>query len=597
VNFNDSPATECKPSPAEDSGQTVTPDEAAIAVNQNPFVPGHDTRVEQAEARTEQAETRREQAETRAEQSRTRTEQAELRTEQAELREEQAEARGEQAIRTSDLSYRRLFEAARDGILILDADTGRVNDANPFLAELLGFSHSEMIGKTVAELSPFKDIESNKDMLDRLQKDRYVRYENLPLETRDGRHVAVEFVSNVYQAGDKKVIQCNIRDITARKQAEMASNLMASIVKSSDDAIIGKDLDSIITSWNRGAEKIFGYGAEEILGTSIIRLIPVDRHPEEGQILENIKLGKSVEHFETLRQTKDGRLISVSITASPIRDANRKVIGVSKVVRDITERKATEAKVHQLNADLEQRVVERTAQLQTANQELEAFSYSVSHDLRAPLRHIMGFVDLLQKGAGSSLSKENFHHLTVIFQATKRMGNLIDDLLSFARLGRAEVRKSVVNLDLLVRETLGDFQIDTKKRNIAWVIHPLPTVRADPELLRLALVNLISNAVKFTSARAQAKIEIGPAPGTNAEDVIFIRDNGAGFDPQYASKLFGVFQRLHSQDQFEGTGIGLANVQRIIQRHGGRTWAEGVVDGGATFYFSIPRIDGGNHGD
>ena len=175
------------------------------------------------------------------------------------------------------------------------------------------------------------------------------------------------------------------------------------------------------------------------------------------------------------------------------------------------------------------------------------------------------------------------------------MGNLIDDLLAFSRIGHAEMQKTEVNLEQLVRETLGDFQAETKARKIAWKIHPLPAVRGDRALLRMVLVNLISNAVKFTGARAEAKIEIGSVPGGNGETVIFIRDNGAGFDPRYTGKLFGVFQRLHSQDEFEGTGIGLANVQRIIHRHGGRVWAEGVVDGGATFYFSIPKPDQGVH--
>ena len=440
------------------------------------------------------------------------------------------QARTEQALRVSELSYRRLFEAARDGILILDVDTGRINDVNPFLVELLGFSRAEMIGKTVGELSPFKDIVSNQAMLERLQRDGYVRYEDLPLETKDGRHIDVEFVSNVYQAGDAKVIQCNIRDITERRQAEMVSIRMAAIVESSDDAIIGKDLNGIITSWNKGAEKVLGYAAGEMLGTSILRLIPADRRGEENQILEKIKRGESVEHFETRRQTRDGRLIDVSVTVSPIKDAGGKVVGVSKVARDITERKAAEKKIRQLNAELEQRVVKCTWQLQTANVDLESFSYSVSHDLRAPLRHVMGFIDLLQKdlpreitsgtpcpscgglisqGGGPALSEKSLRHLATISQSAKRMGDLIDDLLAFSRIGRAALHKTEVHLDELVRETLGDFQAETKGRNIAWNIHPLPPVQADRALLRMALVNLISNAVKFTGTRAEAKIEIG----------------------------------------------------------------------------------------
>jgi PAS domain S-box-containing protein len=595
-------------------------------INKNENVRGHDTQILQADrTRMEQAETRADQAKTRAEQavtqtdqattrtkqavthseqSETRTKQAQTGTEQAETKREQTETRTEQAktktmeqtLRASELSYRRLFEAAKDGILILDVDTGRITDVNPYLFKLLGFSRDEMMGKTVGELSPFKDIEENKVMLARLQKDGYIHYEDIPLETKDGRHIAVEFVCNVYQAGDKKVIQCNIRDITERKRTEGALIRLASIVEFSDDAIIGKDLNSTVTSWNRGAEMIFGYTAGEMIGTSIMRLIPADRQDEENQILDQVKHGESVEHFDTMRLTKDGRLIDISVTASPIKDAAGKVTGVSKVARDISERKLSEEKISQLNVELEQRVTERTAQLKSANEELEAFSYSVSHDLRAPLRHVMGFVNLLQNNAGPSLSEKNSKYLDTISDSAKRMGTLIDDLLAFSRIGRAELTKTDVNLEELARETLGDFQAETKERKIVCKIHPLPNVQADRALLRLVLVNLISNAVKFTGGRAEAKIEIGCAPDKNGETVIFVRDNGAGFDPLYVHKLFGVFQRLHSQEQFEGTGIGLANVQRIIHRHGGRVWAEGIVDAGATFYFSIPKQNGATNG-
>lgn len=253
----------------------------------------------------------------------------------------------------------------------------------------------------------------------------------------------------------------------------------------------------------------------------------------------------------------------------------------------INERKRAEAEIVKLNAELEQRVSERTLQLESANKELEAFSYSVSHDLRAPLRHVQGYVDMLAREAEGRLSDTGRHYMRTIADASREMGVLIDDLLAFSRMGRAEMRETSVNLDALVRETLRDLETVTRERNIVWKMPPLPAVQADPAMLKLVLANLLGNAVKFTRPREPALIEIGSGGMEGERVVIFVRDNGVGFDPQYAHKLFGVFQRLHRADEFEGTGIGLANVRRIISRHGGRTWAEGALGHGATFYVTL----------
>jgi PAS domain S-box-containing protein len=529
-----------------------------------------ETRVDQANTRTKQAEARTAQANTRADQANLRTDEANTRTDEANTRRDHAEARSVQAILDSGISYRRLFETAQDGILILDAGTGQVVDANPFMKALLGYSQEEFLGRKLWDIGPFKGEAASKVAFAELRiKDR-LRYEGLPLETKDGRRVEVEFISSAYLEGTKRLIQCNIRDTTERRQAEKTALRLAAIVESSEDAIIGKDLEGIIQSWNGGAEKIFGYSAGEMIGKPITPLLPVGRLDEEQQILEKINRGESIRPFDTVRLAKGGQQIDVSVTVSPIKDSTGTLVGSSKVLRDITESKRGEKRINELNA------------------ELEAFSYSVSHDLRAPLRHVMGFVELLQRHAGPSLSEKSVGYLATISRSAKRMGSLIDDLLSFSKIGRSGMKKGEVNLDELVQDALGDFEADLKGRNVVWDIHPLPVIHCDRALLRMVLVNLIANAIKFTARCPQTKIEIGTFPQGDTETVIFIRDNGVGFDPRYVHKLFGVFQRLHSVGEFEGTGIGLANVQRIIHRHGGRVWAEGAVNGGATFYLSLP---------
>jgi signal transduction histidine kinase len=250
---------------------------------------------------------------------------------------------------------------------------------------------------------------------------------------------------------------------------------------------------------------------------------------------------------------------------------------------------ARERWLQEAHEELEARVQQRTAELQVANQELESFSYSVSHDLRAPLRHVAGFANLLQQHAGDVLDDKGRRYITTIVDSAARMGRLIDDLLAFSRMGRATLTKQKVDLDDLVREVRAEVEQDAAGRTIEWTVHPLPTVDGDRALLRAALTNLLSNALKYTGTRDVTRIEVGVDSAADGGDlVMFVRDNGVGFDMAYAHKLFGVFQRLHASNEFSGTGIGLANVRRIIQRHGGRTWATGEVGVGATFFFSLP---------
>ena len=292
---------------------------------------------------------------------------------------------------------------------------------------------------------------------------------------------------------------------------------------------------------------------------------------------EAIAHGRFEPRIRTKRRDEIGRLDAAFETMATEVQASR---------RDLETRVEERTRaIGALNAQLERRVVE----LKSLSEELEAFSYSVSHDLRAPLRHVSGFAALLQQRAGAALDAASESHLRRITDAATRMGQLIDELLTFSRMGRAEMHRAAVPLDDVIKEVVREVEQETAGRRIDWTVHPLPAVAGDPAMLRLALTNLVSNAVKYTGTRDVARIEIGEQPATNGERVIYVKDNGVGFDMSYAHKLFGVFQRLHAADEFDGTGIGLANVRRIVHRHGGRTWAEGAVDRGATFFISLPE--------
>jgi len=377
------------------------------------------------------------------------------------------------------------------------------------------------------------------------------------------------------------------RHLSERQKAAISLARLAVIVESSDDAILSKGLDGIIQTWNAGAERLLGYRPEEVIGQPITLLLPPERIQEERQILDRLLSGQRVEHLETVRVTKDGRPIDVSVTVSPLKDEDGQIIGASKIIHDITDRKRAEEELRRLKDELEHRVEQRTAELAASNGELEAFSYTVSHDLRAPLRHITSFVALLDEEAQASLNEQCRHYMQNISEAAQRMGHLIDDLLTFSRIGRAAMTVRPVGLRRLVDEARTELASETDGRAIDWQIGSLPEVSGDPALLRSVMVNLLSNAIKYTRRCDAAKIEVGCREEAG-EVICFVRDNGAGFDMKFADKLFGVFQRLQRVEDFDGTGIGLASVRRAVHRHGGRTWAEGELARGATFYFSLP---------
>jgi len=361
----------------------------------------------------------------------------------------------------------------------------------------------------------------------------------------------------------------------------------ASLLNLTHDTIFVRDMSDVITYWNRGAQELYGWTAEEAIGKRAHELLQsVFPAPIEEIRAELLRSGRWDGELKKTRA--DGTQVIVASRWSLRRDEQGRAAAILETNNDITERERREREIRALNEELGK----RTAELEAINKELEAFAYSISHDLRAPLRHMAGFTELLQKNTASVLDERNRRYVMMILESAKRMGNLIDDLLAFSRIGRAETHKTMVSLEQLVEEALTEVRQDTNGRNIVWKVGVLPAWYGDRSMLRLALVNLISNAVKFTRTRSQAEIEIGCMNQEQDQVVVFIRDNGVGFDMKYVNKLFGVFQRLHSAEAFEGTGIGLATVQRIAHRHGGRAWAEGLVDKGATFYFSLSKSQG-----
>jgi PAS domain S-box-containing protein len=388
--------------------------------------------------------------------------------------------------------------------------------------------------------------------------------------------------------------QCFTRDITREQKAEHAFRHLAAIVESSDDAILSKNLDGTITSWNNAAIRIFGYEAEEVVGRHITMLIPSDRLAEETEILSRLRRGDRVDHFETIRRCKDGRLLNVSLTISPIRDGKGKIVGASKIARDITEKKRSEAALHsareqlaRTNDELERRVEERTASLREAVAQLEEFSYTVSHDLRAPLRGMQVYSQALLEDYGPNLDPEAQHCLSRIAENATRLDKMVMDVLTFSRVSRTDLRMEDVDLDRLVNDVLQNYPAFHPPRALVEVVGNLQGVHGHEPSLTQVISNLLSNAVKFVAPGVTPVIRIWTE--TSGDGVrLFIKDNGIGIKPEWQARLFQMFERLHPNMAYDGTGVGLAIVRKAANRMGGEVGVNSDGASGSTFWVELP---------
>lgn len=526
------------------------------------------------------------------------------------------------------------MQAVHDGtysFLGLLSPDGRMLDCNRSALEFIGRQKSDVIGQLFWDLPWWNLADEAERVIEAVAaagRGEFVRFDARVVDTAGATHWVDFSLSPFYDEwGNLRYLVPEARDITEAKRASTAlDNLMSSTGSVFGEAFFRQVVESM---GRLLAVKYVLIGKLQARGQQV-RTVAVWAGEGHGENIDYelrgspcdgvVHLGCCVyPHDVQLLFPEDRLLFELGVHAyagMPIIGSSGQAIGILAAMHDKPlvetasmrrmlelfavraatefERMAYEEEIRALNAGLEARVTERTEALQQANRELEAFSYSVSHDLRAPLRHISGFVEMLTDEAGASLSSEGRRYLDVISQSASRMGVMIDDLLAFSRAGRSEVRKVRLDLRQLVDETIGQMERDLAGRHIDWRIGELPAINADRGLISLVLANLIGNAVKYSRKRDPAIIQIGidatrAQPG---ECVLFVRDNGIGFDMRYAHKLFGVFQRLHNDSEYEGTGIGLANVRRIVERHGGRVWAESTIDQGSTFYFTLPAVFG-----
>jgi PAS domain S-box-containing protein len=518
----------------------------------------------------------------------------------------------------------RAEEALREQANLLDLTQVIVRDLDGSIVlwnqgshDLYGFSKEEALGQISHELlhtefpEPLGQIEEKLKAAGRWEGE-------LAHRKRDGGRIVVSSVWVLHrdvEGRPVRVLETNA-DITARKLAEdelgriekalrVQTRMLHSILDSMGEGLIAADANGKFLAWNPAAVIMMGRGAAELPPDewtshyAVYRTDGITPFPADELPLVRAIRGQSALVELIVRNPRANLDVWIEATARPLKDEQGRMAGGVIALRDITQIKADEREIRKLHDELEQKVIQRTAELKAANDELETFSYSVSHDLRAPLRQIDGFARILGERLGPQADSETSHYLSRIQKAATHMSSLLEGMLDMARLGRRGLQVRPTDLNSLASQVIADLKVDAPDRHIDWILDPLPILPCDSVLVKALLYNLLSNAVKFTALRERAIIRVGHRI-ESGETLIFIEDNGAGFDMKYADKLFGIFQRLHRSEHFPGTGVGLATVQRIIKKHGGRIWAEAELNIGAKFHFTltpgiIPCAEGPKH--
>ena len=489
--------------------------------------------------------------------------------------------------------FRSMYEKAPLPYQSLDA-AANLLEGNEAWEKLCGYPRQEVLGRSIAEFLDESSIPTLAEEFPAFRKRGYVRGPEFVIHPREGgpRQISVNGRASYDEHGEFVRTHCLLTDVTEQRRADAETRaLLAEQQLILDNAVIGLVVcrDRQIISCNRQFETMLGFAAGELAGRSAVVIYRDEaEYLERGkEIYAALSNGKNFEEERRFRR-KDGQPIWLHAVGRAV-DPQRPLEAPSIwIFIDITQRKQSEEEIRKLNASLEQRVAQRTAELTQANRELESFSYSVSHDLRAPLRAINGFARLLYENEYERLGEEARHMLERIQHGSNRMGELIDDLLDYSRAARVSLAPRAVDLDHLARDVAAE--LGEAYPAARFEVAPLPVIKGDSILLRQVLENLVGNALKYSSRRERPLIEIGCRAGNGAVEV-FVKDNGAGFDMRYAGKLFGMFQRLHTDRDFPGTGVGLAICKRIVERHGGSIRAESAPEAGATFYFSLPLAD------